>query len=312
MIITHLTGGLGNQMYQYAMGRHIAELNSTVLKLDITEFERYKLRHYQLHCFNIQEHFATVEEIYALKRKRWFKESETLASIKRKLGFFPASSKRFFLNGIVIKEKPFYYEPEILDLRGNIYLEGYWESYQYYEPLRDLLLKEFSVKYPLNSHSLDISKRISATRSVSLHIRRGDKANDPKTNKVHGLCSVEYYRKAMNYFREHFSDVHFYVFSDDIIWAKDNFSDKTGSITFVSHNDTSTAYEDLRLMALCEHNIIANSSFSIWGAFLNQNPQKIVIAPKRFVTVEEEQRREKLIASPERRIAYIPEDWIRM
>lgn len=312
MIITHIIGGLGNQMYQYAMGRRLAELNSTILKLDVTSFESYQLHRYALSHFNIQEHFATIEEIYAFKRIMCFKQSKTLASIKCKLGFFPASSKSFFLSPCRIKEKPFYYEPEILNVRGNIYLEGYWASYQYYEPVRDLLLKEFSVKYPLNSHNLGISKRISATRSVSLHIRRGDKANDPKTNKVHGLCSVEYYRKAMNYFREHFSDVHFYVFSDDIIWAKDNFSDKTGSITIVSHNDTSTAYEDLRLMALCEHNIIANSSFSIWGAFLNQNPQKIVIAPKRFVTVEEEQRREKLIASPERRIAYIPEDWIRM
>lgn len=257
MIITHLTGGLGNQMYQYAMGRHMAELNSTVLKLDITEFERYKLRHYQLHCFNIQEHFATVEEIHALKRKRWFRESETLASIKRKLGFFPASSKRFFLNGIIIKEKPFYYEPEILDLRGNIYLEGYWQSYQYYQPIREILLREFSVKYPQNDQNKRFSERIRSVPSVGLHVRRGDKADNPATNIVHGTCSKEYYQKAMDYIMQRVEGAEFYVFSDDIDWARANIRTET-PLFFVDHNDATSSFEDLRLMSQCKHNIIAH------------------------------------------------------
>ena len=311
MIIVKIIGGLGNQMYQYAMGRHLAELNSTILKLDATSFEAYRLHRYALCHFNIQEHFATVEEIYALKRKRWFRESETLASIKRKLMIIPKTSDKFYLNNTYVYVKPFFYDPDIINLRGHIYLEGSWQSYQYYQPIREILLREFTVKYPPNEQNKRITEQIRSTQSIGIHIRRGDKANDPTTNSVHGTCSKEYYNKAVECILQRVENPVFFVFSDDCGWAKKNLRIQA-PLLFVDHNNASNCFEDLRLMSCCKHNIIANSSFSVWAAWLNMNEQKIVIGPSNHYSPAWKRKLEEAIPDPEKREHLMPETWIKL
>lgn len=281
MIIVKLNGGLGNQLFQYALGRHLAEKNSTFLKLDLSAFETYKLRNYGLQYFNILEHIATQEEIVAFKYESnsWF--NKLLIKIGEKFSFTDYLISIFYKKKMVIKESQFLFDPIVLLKKGNIYLEGYWQSEKYFLAIRDILLKELTVKNELNYKTNKIVNKILNTESVSIHFRRGDYVNDPLTNEYHGLCSFEYYQKAINQIIQKLPACHFFVFSDDPKWVKDNFNLDYPK-TIIDHNDTSNDYEDLWLMSLCHHNIVANSSFSWWGAWLNNYPAKVVYAPKKW------------------------------
>lgn len=281
MIIVRLEGGLGNQMFQYAMGRHLAELQSTTLKLDVSTFEAYKLHRYSLHCFHIWEHFATQTEIdshrgdistnsYKLVTRGLLRRLH----INYPTGF--VSPDRF-----VLFEKTFNFDPTYLQRTGPIYVWGYWQTEKYFAAIRDALLREFAIKYRQDLESKRISELIDSTHSVSLHVRRGDYVQDPRTNQVHGACDQSYYQRSVQHIAAHIENPHFFVFSDDPIWVKKEL--KLGfPTTVVDHNDASRNFEDLRLMSQCKHNIIANSSFSWWGAWLNENPSKIVMAPKQW------------------------------
>lgn len=281
MIIVHLIGGLGNQMFQYAVGRHLAERNSTLLKLDLSDFEEYKRQRYALHCFKIWEHIATIEEIATFRRKGISRTAKLLSKIGTRWCGLSSSTSDFYQDNIILKEKRLSFDPSVLEAKGNIYLEGYWQSEKYFSSIRDILLREFAFKYEQDAKSREIANHIQKKEAVSLHIRRGDYVNDPLTNQTHGFCSLEYYQKAVNYITQKIPNCHFYIFSDDHSWVYENFK-LDYPVTVVDHNDASTNYEDLRLMSLCRHNIIANSSFSWWGAWLNSNPEKIVVSPERW------------------------------
>lgn len=281
MIIAHLIGGLGNQMFQYAAGRHLAEKNSTLLKLDLSGFEEYKLHRYALHCFKIWEHIATMEEIATFKGKGITRTAKLLSKIGTRWGGLSFATSDFYQDAIILKEKRFSFDPSVLEAKANIYLEGYWQSEKYFAEIRDILLREFAFKYEQDAKSRGIANQIQKTESVSLHIRRGDYVHDPLTNKIHGLCSFDYYKKAVNYINQKIPNCHFYIFSDDHSWVRENFK-LDYPVTMVDHNNASRNYEDLRLMSLCRHNVIANSSFSWWGAWLNGNMDKIVIAPRKW------------------------------
>jgi hypothetical protein len=300
MIVVRLIGGLGNQLFQYALGRHLAEKNSTILKLDISGFEEYKLHRYGLHCFEIWQHIATLEEIETFKRNRVTGNSGVLSKIGKrlKLSFYPTSE--FYKNTIFLKENEFPFNPSVLESRGNIYLEGYWQSEKYFIAIRDILLSEFTYKYEQDAHNKRIAEQIQTTESVSIHIRRGDFVLNPLTNQVHGSCSLEYYRGAVNHIVQKKPDCHFYVFSDDQAWVFENFKLEY-PVTLIDHNDASRNYEDLRLMSLCHHNIIANSSFSWWGAWLNKDPGKIVCAPERWFNDPSMETKD-----------LIPESWVKI
>jgi len=276
MIITRLTGGIGNQMFQYAAGRRLAVKNNAELKLDVGVFKNYTdgtPRKYNLRAFNIAENFASEEEIRKLKNS---KES-ALSLIKKKIGFKTSSlkGKRF------IAEKHFHFDPEILSLGNSVYLEGYWQSEKYFADIEDVIRKDFTVKIPPSEENQKMTEKIQSENSVSLHIRRGDYVADKKTNQFHGCCSLDYYAEAAKIIGKKISNPHFFVFSDDIAWAKENLK-LDYPMTFADINDDEHSFEDMRLMSLCRHHIIANSSFSWWEAWLNSDPEKIVIAPKKW------------------------------
>lgn len=281
MIIVRLTGGLGNQMFQYALGRHLAEKNSTLLKLDLSGFETYKLRRYALHCFKIWEHVATIEEIVAFKRMGTQRVNRWVSKIGNKLGVLPPATSDFYQDNVVIKEKQLSFDSSTLEAKGNIYLDGYWQSEKYFSAIRDILLREFDFKYGQDARSKELAEQIRKTQSVSLHIRRGDYVHNPLTNQVHGVCSLDYYQEAVNRVIQKMPDSHFYIFSDDHAWVGENFK-LDYPATMVDYNNASRNYEDLRLMSLCSHQIIANSSFSWWAAWLNQNKEKLVFAPQHW------------------------------
>lgn len=270
MIIVKVIGGLGNQLFQYALGRTIAHKNNTVLKIDITSFKTYN-RKYALDNFNIIENFATEEEI------RHLKYSNRLKHLAYKL----TKSSKLFYKQSFINELDFAFDQNIFKSPSNVYLEGYWQSEKYFKEAGDIIRNEFTIKSKAEGINKEIAEEINSCEAVSVHVRRGDYVTNLETNKFHGLCSLEYYKEALNKITSCIENPHFFVFSDDPKWAQDNLNFDYPS-RFITHNGTEKNYEDLRLMSLCKHNIIANSSFSWWGAWLNKNLDKMVVAPRKW------------------------------
>jgi len=271
MIITHLIGGLGNQLFQYAMARRIAYKNNITLKLDISDFAMYKLREFKLDKFNITAEIATQEEIWRFKKNRY-----------RILGTFFSlyNSVLPFNSRSIIKERYFYYDPEITKILDDVYLEGHWPSEMYFLDIKEMLSEEFTLKYDMNNYHQALKNQIKNTESVSIHIRRGDYVSNPVVNKIHGTCSQNYYKKAVKVITNKIDNPHFFIFSDDPVWVKENF--KIPFTSTVVRSDDQRDYEDLILMSNCKNHIIANSSFSWWGAWLNPREDKLVISPSRW------------------------------
>lgn len=291
MIIVKLIGGLGNQMFQYAAARRLAEKHSTILKLYVAGFEEYKLHRYGLHCFQISEHLATKTEVEFIRGNQ-----NILNRLKRKV-----ISKLGVENcNKWIIEKQFQFNPKILDAQNNVFLEGYWQSEKYFIDIADILRRDFVVKYQQDAQSQKVGNIIKSTESVSLHVRRTDYVQDALTKKIFGTCDRDYYNRCIHYIDNHTSNPHLFIFSDDSQWAKDNIRFDF-PVTFVDCNDASRNYEDLRLMSMCKHNIIANSSFSWWGGWLNTNIDKLVIAPKKWFNDDTKNTKD-----------LIPEKWIRL
>jgi hypothetical protein len=295
MIIVKLQGGLGNQMFQYAIGRKLSLLNKTQLKLDLnflldrTPRSDFTYRDYNLNIFNLKLEFATSDEIKPFVNYLGSK-------IKRKIYTYLFLGK----NNKYISEKQFTCDPNIFKLTGNIYLDGYWQSEKYFADIKDILYREFTIKYPQDIRSREISNMIKNTESVSIHIRRADYVQNQLTYKIHGICDLDYYYNCINLLLDKVQNPHFFIFSDDTQWVKENLK-LNYPITFVDHNNASRNYEDLRLMSQCQHNIIANSTFSWWGAWLNQNPDKIVYAPQKWFNDQTRDTKD-----------IIPETWVKV
>lgn len=267
MIIVRIIGGLGNQLFQYAMGRNLAIKNNTLLKLDLTLYERYKLHAYSLDAFNIKAEIASAKEI----RK--------YCPNKLTLKLHDLTNHQFsslFVNRKFFKERHFHFDPNLLNAKEGYFL-GYWQSEKYFYEIRDTLLKDLSLRNGLCEKSLDLTEKIKTTNAVSVHIRRADF----ETNALHGVCSVEYYQQAVDKITKGVVDPHFFIFSNDMQWAKKHLNIDAPH-TFVFHNTSSRNFEDLILMSLCKHFIIANSTFSWWGAWLSENKEKKVLYPRNW------------------------------
>ena len=273
MIITKLMGGLGNQMFQYAAGRAVAHRTNIPLKLDITYFETYKLRSYQLGCFNILEDFASTKDIERFIPRRRQVVAFTNYKIRAKL--LPWHKQK------LIKEHKFSYDPDIIKIKGSTCLDGYWQSEKYFADISDIIRREFTIKYKPNNINSQMLTKINSVNSVSLHIRRGDYITNSISTQIHGVLSLEYYEFALNFITNKVKDPYVFVFSDDIEWVKENLN-TTLPLNFIDFNKGKQDFEDLRLISRCKHHIIANSSFSWWGAWLSEYPKKIVIAPRKW------------------------------
>jgi hypothetical protein len=189
------------------------------------------------------------------------------------------------------------FDPAVLDKRGTSYLDGYFQSEKYFHDIADQLRQDFTLAKPFQGKTLEIANTIkNDSNAVSLHVRRGDYL-------IHrdfgGIVTEEYYQRAIDHIRDQLPAAKFYVFSDDITWCRSELP--LGPLaTFVSHPELKD-FEELILMSLCQHHIIANSSFSWWGAWLGQNPEKTVIAPQKWSNLHEDWYKD-----------IIPDLWIRI
>jgi hypothetical protein len=174
-----------------------------------------------------------------------------------------------------------HYDPAILKTPTDVYLQGYFQSERYFLEVQDVIRSEFTIRYEQDPQSQEIAVQIAETQSVSLHVRRGDYVSDATIRQIHHVCDLDYYQRCARLMAEQVTDPHFFVFTDDPDWVLENLC-LDWPTTVVNHNGVERDYEDLRLMSACQHNIIANSSFSWWGAWLNAHPGKIVLAPQRW------------------------------
>lgn len=277
MIMIKLQGGLGNQMFQYAAGKRLAMRRNAELKADGTLYETEQNnmtpRSFELSCFDMDVQFAQEREI-----QRFKKEPNLMYRIRRRLGMTPRS--------LIFTEKQFSFDPAVLELPDDMYIQGYWVSEKYFKDIEETIRKDFTFSEPLEGKNKEIAGRIGKVNSVSIHVRRGDYVASKKTNSFHGTCDISYYEKAIEYIAKRVDDPHFFVFSDDIEWVKENLSIPY-TTEYIDWNTGKESYRDMQLMSLCKHNIIANSTFSWWGAWLNANEGKIVVAPKRWFKAQE-------------------------
>jgi hypothetical protein len=270
LVVTRLYGGLGNQFFQYAIGRALAARHGAQLKLDVSAYSHLRSRSYELDRYPIAADIAS-EGVMRMIRSR-DGPLLTLADPSR-----PAPLGRFTR----YEEPHFHYDPVVEALAPPVYLMGYWNSERYFGHIADLIRRELTPAEPLDAANHALLQEVGAVPSVSIHIRRGDYANDPDTLRYHGLCPPEYYRRAVEHVAAREGLARFFVFSDDPDWVRAHlrFGHPT---TYVDLNPPERGYRDLQLIAGCRHHIIANSTFSWWGAWLNPSPGKIVVAPERW------------------------------
>lgn len=257
MIVSLLDGGIGNQLFQYAAGRRLAHKLNTKFKMDLSKCEAEKSLHhgaYKLGYFNIKENFSTANDLKNINTKKG------LRLVKED----PAAK----IPGVFI--------PEVLKLPDNIFLSGWWQSEKYFSDIEKIIRREFTLKNPLHENSAQWRKKIlSVENSVSLHIRHGDYLTPMWRNHT-GILPMDYYVTCVNEFKRFLPNFTLFVFSDDLDWAEKNLNFGV-PIEFVKNCELDV--EELYLMSLCKHNITANSSFSWWGAWLNQNPNKKIFSP---------------------------------
>lgn len=289
MIIVKLMGGLGNQMFQYAFGKSLeAKFNSPIF-FDKSwfdqKFENVTPRVFGLDAFNISLHFIDPKRLFFRNPQHsWFKILKQ--KIKGKIVCQKITEACFSFNQI----KP----------NGNFYLEGYWQNNEYYEGIRKIIVEEFHFPKFSRPEDINLQDIILGCESVAVHIRRGDYVSSPKTNQYHGTCSMKYYKDAVNKILFEIPNAKFFLFTDDPDYVKSNFG-FLSDWTLVSDNRRAEV-DELNLMHLCKHFIIANSSFSWWGAWLSRNPNKIVVAPKRWYKNEEANEKCKIV----------PKDWTKI
>ena len=317
MIIKEIGGGLGNQMFDYMLYLALKERRSDV-KLSkwwldhISEKTELHARKYYLDkVFNIEiSEWASNKDIirlgdysrsiFARVRRRILKipkimkihinSLELVNHIWEQKGLIPRIKRKLGITKEVSHKTTAEYRPlvqrqfeEIVSSK-NLYLTGFFTDFTYVKNIEDKIRATFTFKNPLDDRNQVIADQMAdeAEVSVSVHIRRGDYMTPELV--AFNVCKESYFKSAMKYFTDRFGSetVHFYVFSDDIPWCRENI--KADKITFIDWNTGDDSYRDMQLMSLCKHNIISNSTFSIWGAWLNANPDKIVIRPKVLFT----------------------------
>lgn len=276
MIMTKLRGGLSNQMFQYAAARRLAAQHETEVLIDASWYDHIPpgatVRRYELDRLCITGEMASAWDVIGTDGVRNTSLSRVPVALFRKL------KPKFAF----VSESSFEFDASILELPDNVCLFGYWVSERYFQDAADIIRQEFRFRDPPSGRNAEISERLANLESVAVHVRRGDYVADARVNSIHGVCGPDYYEKAAALVGERVDNPHFFVFSDDLDWAAQNL--RLGDrVTYVRENSGARSYEDLRLMTCAHHNIIANSGFSWWGAWLNANRDKVVVAPSRWM-----------------------------
>ncbi len=293
MIVSRIEGGMGNQMFQYGLARILAlKRNATVL-LDTSFFNQtekrlgHTPRKFELAIFN--NHYIKASDSDILS----FQHLSKINKVKKKLGLnYPK----------LYQESSFHFNEKVWDISLPVYLKGFFQSYLYFVGHEDFIRQLFS--FPIDS--LDqVNKELLTTfkksNTIAIHIRRGDYVNDTHTAAYHGSCDIDYYIKSIKLLTSKSKDFTLVFFSDESDWVEEQFKDLVYSKIFVDHNIDENSWKDMLLMSSCSHNIIANSSFSWWAAWLNENPEKKVIAPKEWFKTKDLNTQ-----------TLLPEEWMKL
>lgn len=291
-VTVRLQGGMGNQMFQYAAGRCTAERLQAPLVLDLSWFQAVRKqpgvtqRTYALDVFKIQAELQ--------QRLDWISAAPHLVqrvamSIRHRLG-----------RDNVYRKVPDAFDPEFVRLRAPVTLEGYFQSELYFLPIAHEIRETFRRRGPITADSNGILHQIERATSVAVHVRRGDYVTNPAAAGFHGTCDLNYYSAALGHLASELGDFRAFVFTDDPTWARENLNFDVET-TVLPGPGARPDHEDLWLMAACHSFVIANSSFSWWGAWLGEQDGKRVVAPKRWFT------------DPARESdSLVPTSWIRM
>lgn len=270
-VIVKFNGGLGNQMFQWAFARALEKQLGVETLMDGSFFQKNYARPYNLNVFNLDAKFV---ENYWMRIKL-----QIIWRLRKKL-----VGKKFL--GLNFYSEPhFQYDENVINIVPNTYIEGFFQSRKYFKYVEKELRADFQFKSEPDDTNQKLLEKISATNSVSLHIRRGDYVQKKRYQDVYATCSLDYYKRGVEFIAEKFKNPTLFLFSDDIEWVKENLKLPYECI-YVTNNSGANSYEDMRLMSNCKHNVIANSSFSWWGAWLNKNPDKITIAPQKWFNDE--------------------------
>lgn len=289
MVIVKIAGGLGNQLFQYAFGKYLEMIFKYDVKYDVQidlNTKNFTKRELDIEKLRIDLKLASPDEI----KKYIFFKNNVFWRLERKFSqLFPFFNKRYIVQDTA--------HTIINNIFDNCYYDGYWQCYNYVDDVRDALLKEIKISENFYSKYSKMLTDFENFDSVAIHIRRGDYINIKVNAKLFEVCNMSYYNLAIKSIKDRFPNSVFYIFTQDTEWAKENFIGE--EFHFVEGN---SAIDDMLLMSFCKHNIIANSTFSWWGAWLNKNPQKIVIAPKNWYNGDLNETTKDLI----------PAEWIRL
>ena len=287
-VVMRMAGGLGNQLFQYAAGLALSKARGARLLLDATSYRLDKLRTYALEPFALTPQFVPrpFVPLMAAFDKRYV--GRILRTVLPGAGWH------------CVRDRSQGYEPDRFPPRGNLVLEGYWQTDKYFAGVANEVRAAFAFRDPPDEANAQCLARISRGPAVAVHVRRGDYVTNPSANAVHGTCGPEYYRAAAEVVGRTAPDANYFVFSDDPDWAEQHLT-WPGPTEVVRHNLGRRDADDLRLMAACDHFIIANSSFSWWGAWLATNPHKVVVAPRRWFATDQLTDRDQT-----------PVDWLRV
>jgi|SRR3989338_338744 len=265
MIIVALTLGLGNNLFQYSVARRLSLERNTELLFDVSGQNRDRQQFILSYIsrFNMAGTVATKKQIMKIK-------------ILNRLNFINTDYKNS-----VFYEDAYEFNPSVINAPKNAYLSGYWQSEKYFDTIKDTIRLDVTLKEPADGRYREILDKIKSSDSVAVHIRRGDYMWD-KNLRIFATCTPDYYLRAETLIADKISSPAFYIFSDDIEWVKKNIPFNHPAVFVTDGNLTDC--QELMLMRECKHDIIANSTFSWWGAWLNGNPDKIVIAPQKWFT----------------------------
>lgn len=285
-VVVGLSGGLGNQMFQYAAGRSLAVRLGVPLTLDLSWFAGKSERQYALKAFQIEATLSYQCEWMPALGRKW------ISRISRRW-------LSHILDVPVWREQHFHYSKEFKLLSKPVYLEGYWQSEHYFKEVSTYLTQEFRLRKPLPLASINLLDEIKNCDAICVHVRRGDYLSNPAAAKVHGTCSADYYRAGVVELSQGLTKPHCYVFSDDPAWVRHNIT-LDYPMTVIDINSPQDAHLDLALMAACSHYLIANSSLSWWGAWMGSHKTKKVIAPANWFIKADKDTRDLL-----------PESWLK-
>lgn len=322
MLIVAIAGGLGNQMFQYALYLKLKNMGKNV-KIDLTYFNDMSgytnFNGYELErLFAISPNIAEIQECYLLgkPKKGWFKRIKQnignrlrdypvlfdiawsivtyVNEIKHRLQKLPDQIQEANANNNIYDIS---FLPEIYEY-NNKYLNHGWQSEKYFLDIETEVRTAFAFKIGLDKRNTSIANSMKKENSIAIHVRRGDYLLKENL-RCQNVCNEEYYFRAIKYIKKMVENPVYYVFSNDIEWCRENL--QLENANYIDWNTGLDSYKDMQLMSMCKHNVIANSTFSWWGAWLNKNPNKIVVMPNKWFDIKYSENAD-----------IYPETWIRM